>query len=273
MGELWRDLVEVLRKRPVLWLPVLIADLLVYLVNFGRALLLHSLVLHQTAQQSVFGGAVVHGPMTGSVAESTTVFALLLSWVVNFLKILLYTAAFAVTAALVQAVLERRRKIAPVIGPALTQGWGGILELTLRALAVYAIAALLFSWLAPVLLKHGQTALVRGPWFPICSSLLVLLVLATTLPAPALRLLSGRAPLADEIRLAQQFCLILALVTEVLTIMVASNSRELAGVPPGARFPLEIVGSLVVALPYVLIFAGMAVMARRLSPGDPEIEG
>lgn len=170
MGELWRDLVEVLRKRPALWLPVLIADLLAFLVNVGRVNLLHSIVLHQTAQQSVFGGAVVHGSMTTSAVESTTIVAVLLSWLTNFVRILLYAAAFAVTAALVQAVLERRRKIVSVIGPALTEGWGGILELALRALAIYAIAALLFSWLAPYLVKHGHVALVRSAWFTLSTS-------------------------------------------------------------------------------------------------------
>lgn len=265
MGELWRDLVDMLRRKPSLWAPVLIADVLAYLANLGRNALLRAIVLHRTAQQSVLGGQVVHGPMTASMMESTTIVALLLSWVTYFVRILLYTTAFFATAALVRAVTERVRNPSAEIGPSLGRNWGGILELALRALAIYAIAALLFSWVSPYMAKHGHTALLHNAWFDYALSVLAPLALAFLLPPVALRVLTGREPDAVTRSISQQFALTLVIVISVLGTAVTSNSRQLAQLAAGARYPLEMIGSLLVALPYVLLFTGIALLARRIT--------
>ena len=263
MAELWRDLVEILRRRPLLWLPVLIADLLGYLVSLGRNGLLRALVLHETAQHSVLGGAAVHGPMSASAMESTTIAALLLSWLTYFLRLLLYSGALVTTAALLRAYTERSERPVNEVGPAVGRSWGGILELALRSLAVYAIAALLFSWLSQWLSSHGRTAVLHDAWFNFGLTLAVLLVLAALLPPVAVRVLSGHLPSKKVARQAQQFALVLVAVTALLSNVISANARELAQAPAGARYPLEIVGSLLVALPYVLLFTGLALLARR----------
>ncbi len=270
MAELWRDLVEMLRKRPALWLPVLVADLLSYGINLGRNSLVHALVLHNSAQQSVLGGTVVHGPMTASALESTTIVALLLSWLTNFARILLYACAFIATAALIQAFRERAAKPAAAVAPALGRHWGGILDLALRALAVYAVAALSMSWLTPSLAKHGHTVLLRSPWFTFSVGLLSLLLLSALLAPVALRVLAGRAPGRLLARSAQQLSFILVTVAAALATFVGANSRELAQAPAGARYPLEIIGSLLVALPYVLLFTGLTLLSQRLAREDNE---
>ena len=263
MGELWRDLVETLRRWPALWLPVLLADLLSYAVNLGRNGLLRLLVLHQTAQHSVFGGPVVHGPMTASAMESTTVIALLLSWLTYFFRTLFYAGAFVATAALLRAFSERDQRPAAQVAPAMGRHWGGMLELALRGLAVYAIAALVLSWLTPYLTRHGHAAVVHNGWFGFVVSLVVLLTLSWLLPPVGLRVLSGHEPKPLLARSAQQFAMVPVLVAALLAWFVGANARELAQAPAGARYPLEIVGSLVVALPYVLLFIGVALRARR----------
>lgn len=264
MAELWRDLVEMLRRHPALWLPVLVADLLGYLVNLGRNGILHAVVMHQTAQQSVLGGAVVHAQMSASALRSTTIVALLLTWSTYFLRLMLYAAAFIATAALIRAYAEREPKAAATVAPALGRQWGGMVELALRSLSIYAIAALLFSWLTPFLAKHGQTALLRSGWFEFGLTLLVLLVLSALLPPVALRVLAGSAPGAPTKQVSQQLSFILVTIAALLASFVTANSREMAAVPVAARYPLEIIGSLLVALPYVLLFTGMALLARRV---------
>lgn len=269
MGELWRDLVDLLRRRPALWVPVLVADLLGYLVDMGRNALLVAVVLHQTAHQSALGGPIIHGPMSASAMEGTTILALLLSWLTYFVRLLLYAGAFIAIAALVEAYSERVRKPAAELGPALQRSWGGILELSLRALSVYAIAALLFTWLAGYVSNHGHKALLHNLWFDfVLRGLLLRLILAVLLAPVALRVLSGSQPDKPHARLSQQFAAILALVISLLALFVGYNSRELAQVPPAARYPLEIVGSLLVALPYVLLFTGLALLARRLAKAE-----
>ncbi len=270
MAELWRDLVELLRSRPALWLPVLIADLLSYGINLGRNSLVRVIVLHNTAQQSVLGGTVVHGPMTASAMESTTIVALLLSWLTNFARILLYTCAFVATAALIQAFRERASKPAAAVLPALGRFWGGILDIALRALALYAVAALIMSWFTPYMASHGHTAVLRNPWFNFAVALLVLLLLSALLSPVALRVLSGRAPGRLLTRSAQHLSFVLVTVAALLATFVAANGHELSQVPPGARYPLEIIGSLLIALPYVLLFTGLSLLAQRLAREDNE---
>ncbi len=270
MGELWRDLVEMLRGRPALWLPVLIADLIGYLINLGRVGLLHAIILHNTAQQSVFGGSVVHGPMTASAVEGTTIAAVLLTWSTYFLRLLLYSSAFVATAALVQAYMERANKPVATVVPALAKYRGGILELALRGLAVYAVAALAMSWLSPFLAHHGGTATLRSPWFNFGVTLLILLLLSALLAPPALRVMAGRSPGKDLTRRAQLFAFSLVLVAALLAMFVLANGRELTQVPAGARYPLEAIGSLLGSLPYVLLFTGFALLARRLAREDNE---
>lgn len=264
MGELWGELVELLRRRPALWLPVLIADLLGYLTNLGRNGLLRALVMHQTAQQSALGGPVVHTQLSPAAMQTTTILALLLTWFAYLVRMLLYSAALIATAALVQAYRERRERPGAAVGPALATKWGGILELALRGLAVYAIAALLFAWLSPWMNAHGQKALLHSPWFDFGLGLVVLLLLAALLAPPALRVLAGRAPQADLAQRAQQLSFTLVVVAAVLGLAVGGNSRELLHLSPAARYPLEIIGSLVVALPYVLLFTGLALLARHV---------
>lgn len=263
MAELWQSVVETLRRRPGLWLPVLVADVLGYLVSLGRTGLLQALILHNTAQQSVLGGAVTHGPMSASAMQSTTIVAVLLTWSAYFLRLLFYTCAFIATAALIQAFRERVDKPVATVGPALARFRGGILELALRALAIYAVAALLLNWATSSLLRHGQTALLRSPWASFGMGLAVALTLSTLLPPAALRVLAGRAPGPETQREAQIFSAILVITATLLSTFVAANSREMAHVPPAARYPLEIIGSLVVALPYVLLFTGLTLLARR----------
>ena len=264
MAELWRDLVELLRRRPALWLPVLVADLLCYLIGLGRAGLLRIIILRDTAQQSVFGGAVVHS-MTAGAMKTTTIAALLLSWLTYFLRMLLYASAFAATAALIEAFAERASKPASTIGPTLVRLRGGILELALRGLAVYAVAALILSSLTPTLVKSGHAALLRNSWFNFSLSFLVALILSAMLAPAGLRVLAGRTPGKTLTRVAQQFSLTVLAVATLLASFVAANGREMAQVPAGARYPLEIVGSLLVALPYVLLFTGIALLARQLA--------
>lgn len=71
-------------------------------------------------------------------------------------------------------------------------------------------------------------------------------------------------------RHAQLFSFSLVIVAALLAMFVLANGRELAQVPVGARYPLEAIGSLLGSLPYVLLFTGLALLARRLAREDSE---
>ena len=269
MGELWRDLVELLRRRPLLWLPVLLADLLGYGLNLGRNNVLRAIVMHGTTERSALGGMVTHAPLSSSAMQTVTIFALFLSWFVYFLRILLFSGALVATAALVWGYLDREQRPIRSISPWLATRRGGIFELSLRGLAVYAVAAVLFSWLSSLLSKYGYVAVLHSPWSGLVLGLVVLLVLALTLAPVAVRVLAGTTPNRQESRIAQQMASILAVVAALLAMFVGANSREMAHVPLLARYPLEIIGSLIVALPYGMLFTGLALLARKVAERRP----
>lgn len=263
MGKLWQELVESLRQRPLLWLPVLLADLLGYLLNLGRNGLVHAVMLHQTAQRSALGGQVVHGPLTASALQTTTIAALLISWLVYFLRVLLYSAALFAMAGLLEAYRERRKTPAAEMGPTVAANWGHIFDLALRAIVIYAVAALLASWITSALATHGHVALLRNPFLGLGLGLLVLLALAFFLPPVAIRLLSGTRLDEATRQKGRSLAVVLVFVAALFSNFVGSSSRQLAQAPAAAKIPLEIIGSLVAALPYVLLYTGICLLARH----------
>ncbi len=267
MSELWRDLSEVLWKRPVLWLPVLVADLLGYLLNVGRGALIRAVVLSRL-QHSVLSGQAV-GAMTPGVAQSTSILALLLTWTANFLRIFLYAAALVVTARLVWAVVSREKDVS--VAAAVRANLGGIFELALRALAIDAVAALLFSLTVSYLRKAGAVAILRNGWFTQGAALLLMVVLAVAVAPVAVRVLAGKAPGTAVSRQAQLLALTLGFVSLLMGTFVATNGAALLHASAGARFGLELVGSLLVALPYAPMFVGLSLLAKRLGTVEGEV--
>ena len=267
MSELWRDLSEVLWKRPMLWLSILLADLFGSLLNLGRGALIRAVVLSHL-QHSVLSGQAV-GAMRPDVARSTSILALLLTWTTNFLRISLYATAFVVTARLVWAFLSRDEGLS--VAAAVRAKWGGIVEVALRVLAIDAVAALLFSLLVSYLRKGGMDTILRNGWFTQGCALLLMMVLAVAVAPAAVRVLAGKSPGAAVRRQAQLLALTLGFVSLLVAAFVAGNGAALLRTSPGARLGLELVGSLLIALPYAPMFVGLSLLARLLEGAEDEV--
>ncbi len=263
MGELWRDLSDLLWKRPVLWLPVLAADLLGFLVNLGRSAWLRAIVLRGSEYHSALGGAPTHAAMTPGTVETTSILALLITWASYFLRLLFYAAALIITSALARGFLSRLPNPWTEIGPRLRATRGGIVELTLRSLAVYAVAALVLGLLGKTVAKAGGAAILRSGWFDPVLTLLVIAVLAITVAPAAVHILAGRAVTPAIDREAQVLAFSTGIVSMLLGTFVAMNVRTLLHTPPSIGIPLEIVGSLLVALPFAPMFVGLILLARK----------
>ena len=270
MGELWRDVTEMMREHPVLWVPVLVAEFLGYWVKVGTNALVRAEVLSQMQYHSAVGGAM-RQPLSQSAVRNATMVAIPLSWGSNFLRLLLYASALVATAALVRAFAMRERRPGAEVLPALrTRSWG-VVELAVRALVVFVVAAALVGALAPYLAAHGHAKMLRSPWFSLGLGFAVLLLVAATIMRPTLRVLARRPPGATPVADGQRMAFVLLAISVALSVFVDSNAGALMRVPLGARVPLEVIGTLVVGLPYAVMFVGLGVLARRVA-AESEVE-
>ena len=274
MGELWRDVTEMMREHPVLWVPVLVAEFLGYWVKVGTNALVRAELLSQMRYHSAVGGAM-RQPLSQSAVRTATMVAIPLSWGANFVRLLLYASALVATAALVRAFAMREGRPGAKVWPALrTLGWG-VVELAVRPLVVLILAAALLGALAPYLAAHGYAKILRSPWFSLGAGFAVQLLVAAIIMRPALRVLARRQPGMKPVAEGRRLAFGLLAVSVALSVFVDSNAGALLRVPLGARVPLEVVATLLVALPYAVLFAGLAVLARRVAPegdaADPSV--
>ncbi len=264
MEELWRDVSGLMVKRPILWLPVLFADLFGFLLSLGRGALLRAVVLHQLQYRSVLGGAPVRTQLSAVAMQQTNLLAFAVTWTSYLLRMLLYTAAFITTAALVRSFAARGERPLGNILAALRRYRGSIVSLSLRALALYAAAAALFGLAANALSQHGHKAVLANHWFESAAGVLLSAALAFALPPIALRALAGRSPSRSLKQHAQLFAFLLALVALAIAYFVNANIRTVRGGASFSRFLLELSGSWIVALPYAVLFTGLGLLVLRL---------
>ncbi|MGI4831769.1 MAG: hypothetical protein ACRYFU_26845 [Janthinobacterium lividum] len=269
MEELWRQATEMMSERPVLWLPVLVADLLGFLLNLGATAMVRAAILSRLQYQSALGGGPMRAPMNANALQHATTLALAITWSSNFVRLLLYAAAFITTAALVRAFRNRIDKPAGEILPALKRNAAGIVSLALRSFALYAFAAFSFSWLGRSLIAHGHKAVLASGWLEIGASIILIAVLALLLAPVAIQTFARHRPTPDVQRNGQLFALGLAAVALVLGRFVESNLRSVHIAFQPARYALGLTGSLIVALPYAVLFAGLGLLAWKTAREAP----
>ena len=265
MEELWRETSELMWQRPVLLLPVLAADLLGFLVNLGGGLLFRSVVLSDLQYHSALGGAPVRGQLSAAASQHATLLFLLITWPINFVRLALYATALIATAALVRAFLTRSRAPVTEMGAALQRHAGGVFSLALRAFAVYACAAAALDFGTKSLLAHGHKAVLTSGWLDTGAGVLVFAVLAWLVAPTAVQVLAQRYPSPALERRAQLFVLALGLVSLALGRFVATNLRSVHIASPAARYPLELTGSWIAALPYAVLFVALARIAVQVT--------
>ena len=269
MEELWRQATEMMSQRPVLWLPVLVADLLGFLLNLGATAMVRAAVLSRLQYHSALGGGTMRAPMSAATLQHAQTLALVITWSSNFLRLLLYAAAFITTAALVRGFRSRVDKPVREILPALKQHATGIVSLALQAFTLYAFAAYLFSSLGRALIAHGHKGVLASGWVEIGAGFLLIAVLAAVLTPAAIRIFARHRPSSVDQRNGQLFALGLAAVALVLGRFVESNLRSVRIVFEPARYALGLTGSLIVALPYAVLFAGLGVLAWKTAREAP----
>ncbi len=259
MNNIWRRTVFLFWQYPVLWLPVLVADFAGYWLTRLQQLLTHQIVLWivQSGQHSVLGD--IPAPIT--YQSSTVMKAALLTaplvWGNYFLHIAIYTLAFVITAGLV-----RNRSHELSSGLVLSQIKDQvmpILKFALKALALFAIAAILFNLLGLAGLFSQSlssfftvvlTVFFSSPigWILAPSAIKLLHVQSTTPPDSTLQR-SGRLYAAIAIALA-------TLIGFALQTVTRATHGPALWITCVAIFI-----SLIGAVPYIPLFIALGLLA------------
>lgn len=259
MGRYWREASDLFFRRPVLWVPVVVADVLGSLLNAGQQSLGKMLAMAQLQYHSVLGGTVRQGGFTMEQARHVFVQLTALAWTSYFVRTLLYAAAFVLTAALLWAG-DRRGRWSQAFRSLQERGTG-VTGIALRALAVFAVVSITNNYLMRVL-SEQRSPLVRNIWFHLLLSAIAVGLQVMVLTGPALRVLLGPVPVGEHAkRSARLMALLLGFASIGLAYFAGKSAMAIGSTTQERKLFLEILGSLLTAIPYILLFVGFGVIA------------
>lgn len=274
MEELWRKVTELMAGRPWLWLPVLVADVLAFLIGLGSKVLLQHILVDRFATRSVLGGPTVVAPLNASAVQSALQIAAPIEWGANLLRLLLYTLAFLATAALVRAFRARSRRPTDEIGLVLRKQFVDVLPVAGTALLVYLVTAFLGKAVSDFLRTHGHRNLLLGGayvggWFGFGVGVITTALLAWLVAPAAIQALARRSVDPAHRRQAQILAFALGLAALVLSRFVQANLMALHA-SAITRALLGITGSWIAALPYAVLFSALGLLAIKSGWGMGE---
>ncbi len=278
MEELWRKVSELMMQRPLLWLPVLVADLLAFLVGLGGKVWLQHILINRLETRSVLGGPAVMAPASPSAVQSAVQAVAPIEWGTSLLRLLLYTVAFLATVALVRAFRARSQKPGDEISIVLRRQFTDVLPVAGTALLVYLVTSFAAKFLSTYLIRHGHRAALQsgasiGGWFGLAVAAVTIVLLALLVAPAAVQALARRALDATHRQQAQILALSLGMVAMVLGRFVEANLRELRTASPIVQALLGVTGSWIAALPYAVLFAGLGFLAIKAGWGLEEHVG
>jgi hypothetical protein len=276
MRNLWRATAYLFWQHPVLWLPLIVADLTAFCIESLKRLLTHQIVLWLVQRHSA--SILSSGPEYSDQASASVKAALLtlpFIWGTYFLSILLYTMAMLATAAILHNLSVARDTNLPAVAPMIWSSMRRALVLSIKLLALCATSALLFGPLIILSLTFGSKPFWQFPTF-LFSELLTTLVMvgiSYLITPSALRLIQYLNPSVGFQWTYGQGRLVGAAAVVVsaglsLLLQKAEPSilRDLH--PHGSAFVYMInaVISLIVAFPYIPLFIALYLIARPDSP-------
>jgi hypothetical protein len=280
--QIWRETAALFWEYPVLWLPVLGADLLSFFLtrlekNAARQVIYHLLL----GPASVFGDTrSFPGPSSDAPFGKAAAVGGLFEWSMHFTQIVLYTTAFFMTAALVRKVSRQATEFLPSLMQSLRSRWRAIFGLSLRVLGVVAPLAISFGALIAFTIAQTQKYMVRPPR----GAMYVLIVpafcgMAYFVAPIAMRRIDAMAlkPLtAESKRNGRIFAVLAVVVSSFLGYCLPFIETSFIAEPFfGNSSAIAILGaivSLVTAIPYVVLFIALTLIVDGDAAASESVE-
>ena len=262
MHDLWRKTTALFWKNPILWLPLLCADLLVFcFTRLQRLLTPHLIDWLQLSHSALTGQAIrpIAGPapmMKAALLTGPFV------WGNYFLNTCLYTGAFVITATLVHTLGQDLQPDLPGVLRSLGSRIRGILVFSVKLLALYALSGVLLIQVTRLAQKWGfPSTEILVPGFVMLAYLSVAYCMAPS----GIRLLrdAQSGPVTTEY--ARRFSILMVMASLAISYLVSMAEQSLNASPLLARGILRLImeahASFVAAFPYVPLFILLALIA------------
>jgi hypothetical protein len=293
MRNLWSTTTSLLRHHPLLWLPVIVADVASFWLSWLERLihtqLIEQVVIWLSQSHSVLGNTPDYNSLTPAVSAKAQALTAPLVWTTRYLGICLYTAALIATAAIVYNLSE------PEAAP-LKQARSGIwtsrrriLIFSLKFFFLNAVVGILGAWLLSWALQLQslwekttspsstlQIAVEKSNLPVLLPALLLAAAIATIMAPVAVRLLQPKGvPLTpQQAKSARHASLIVVAVAAALQVLIQQVEPYLFQHLGTATPTLLTVGfavSLITAIPFVLLYVALSLIATPAHPA-PALE-
>ena len=275
MQSLWRKASWLFWQYPVLWLPVLVADLAGSLLNILRKIITHQVTFWLQPGDSVFSHHSVLNLPAG--VSSLWLLAPLNVWT-NLMRLCLYSTAFVLTGALIKTLDDNPTTPSPNLRVAIRA-----LPAKARQILIVSVVILIASPVAGLL--GAAYSNFNNPPFGLnkeqqisATVVLALAALAFATAPFALRLAqpSNPEPLPEKSRNAGRILATLAVAASgaISLILQQPTSWTLASLTTHdslERNLVYIMASCIAAIPYIPLFIALALIALHF-PMDKPIE-
>jgi len=268
--QIWRETAALFWQYPVLWLPVLGADLLSFVLNrlgksAARRVIYHLLM----GPASVFGDTrSLPGPSSGVPFGKAAALGGIFEWSAHFTQVLLYTTAFLITAVLVQKI-SRAEPFQSSI-QIVRLRWRAILGLSLRLLGLLAILAISLATMLSVVAQSRKFVSLIPSETMYAIGVAAFCAIAYSVAPTAMRRIrtSDLRPLTVESKQNSRIFAVLAVVaSSLLGYCMSYVERSFAAEPlfnsALAATALDAIVSLAGAVPYITLFIALTIIVNH----------
>jgi len=300
MRTLWRSSASLLRRYPILWLPLIVADATNFYLNWIERLIQHSLrdqlISWLSQGHTVLSDAPVYATLSKSETMTVVLLTVPLDWAVHFSSTVLYTSAMLITAAMLHNLAETGQTHLAAATDFVASSYLRILVFSAKLLALLAASAVLALPVLALALKL-QTYLERSPYLSLRSQLdmekanlsgyvyvlPLMLAIAYIIAPVALQLLRppNSIPTPQERRRARIAALIVTATVTILGFVVPRIEilflQQLSSPSSSVIRLTNTIVSVITALPYVLLYIIFYLIANPgipllAVPGNPQSE-
>jgi hypothetical protein len=268
--QVWRETAALFWEHPVLWLPVLGADLTSFFLTKLQKYVSHALIYHLLlGPASVFGDTrSLPGPSSNGIVFKAAVLGSALQWSTHFAQIILYTIALFTTAALVRNI--SRHESASLLSSVQLVGSQSrtILALSLKVLGMVTLLAITLGTVIAFTIAQAQKHMVHLPsgamYLLIVPAFCSIAYLAAPIAIRQIGAMALKTLTPESKRNERIFAVLTVVVSSALGYCLPYIEGSFTAEPFFSSTPavttLGAIVSLLVALPYVVLFIALTLI-------------
>jgi hypothetical protein len=262
MRELWRKTTALFWENPILWLPLVCADLLVFCFTRLQKLLTRQLIDSLLLNHPALTGHAIRPVAQPALLAKAALLSGAFVWGTHFLNICLYTVALVITATLVQELQPDSPGVLHPLGSRIRR----ILVFSGELLALYALSGVLLLQATRLAEKWRFSTTDLVPGFVMLAYVSVAYCMAPS-GIRLLREAQSRPVTSENFAMGRSFAILMVMTSLAISYFLAIVEQSLNTSPLLARgilrIMMEVPASAVTALPYVPLFISLALIATN----------